>query len=122
MVALPFLVGSVTIAGSHSATPSAVPTEATRSGRCWLLYYSLTRHPFPTAVSQLFHVVHWRGAEEPLVLAGEVRGVAVPHAVTSTRGIQSFAKHQAARLLQPELLLELQGAHCRERSKVMVET
>src|SRR6266508_2298715 len=78
-------------------------------------------HTFPGTFPQMFHVAHRRRAEEPLVLAGEVRGVAVPHAVAGACGIQPLAEHETAGLLEPQLLLELQGAHRGERPEVVVE-
>jgi hypothetical protein len=71
--------------------------------------------------AQPFDVAHGRRAEEPLVLAGEVRGVAVAHAVAGAGGIPSFAQHELPRLLQPQVLLELQWAQRGKRSEVMVE-
>src|ERR1043165_6427697 len=40
-------------------------------------------HTFPAAFPQLFYVAYGWRAEQPLVLAGEVRSIAVPH--TGTR-------------------------------------
>ena len=58
---------------------------------------------------QPFHVAYRWCTEEPLVIAGEVRGVVVAHAIAGTRGVEVVAEHEAAGLLQPQLLLELQG-------------
>jgi hypothetical protein len=78
-------------------------------------------YTFPGAFPQLFHVAHRRCAEEPLVLAGEVRGVAVPHVVAGACGVEALAEHQTAGFLEPQLLLELQRAHRGEHPKVVVE-
>src|SRR5262245_59633471 len=76
---------------------------------------------FGSTVPQVLHVVHRRRAEKPLVLATEVRGVAVPYAVSSTCGIETLAEHEPARFLEPQLLLKLDGTHRGDRSKVVVE-
>jgi hypothetical protein len=60
-------------------------------------------------------------SEQPLVLAAELRGVLVAHPVAGTGGIQVLAEHQAPGLLEPELLLELQRAHRRDRLEVVVK-
>ena len=56
-------------------------------------------------------VTHRRFAEETLVLSVEVRGVVVPYAVTGSHRIQALSENEAASLLEPDLLLKLQGAH-----------
>ena len=66
-------------------------------------------HALHGSLPQPPHVAHGRRAEEPLVLAGELRDVAVAHAVAGASGVEALAEHEAAGLLQPELLLELQG-------------
>ena len=48
-------------------------------------------------------------------------GVAVPHVVSSACGVDALAQHETASLLQPHLLLELQGAHRSDRLEVVVE-
>ena len=60
--------------------------------------------------SQPLGVAHRRRAEEPLVLTGEVRGVAVAHAAAGTPGIEVLAEHEAPGLLEAHPLLELQRA------------
>lgn len=62
-----------------------------------------------------------RGAEQLLVVAAEVRGVTVADAVAGARRVQLFAEHQAARLLEPDLLLELQRAHRGDGLEMVVE-
>src|SRR5918995_6571211 len=76
---------------------------------------------FHSGFPQPFHVARRRRAEQPLVLAGELRDVAVAHAVASARGVEVLAEHEAAGLLQPHPLLELQGAHRCDRLEVVVE-
>jgi hypothetical protein len=70
---------------------------------------------------QPFGVAHRRRSEEPLVVAGEVRGVAVAHAEAGTRGVQVLAEHEASGRLEAHPLLELQGAHRGDRIEVVVE-
>ncbi len=65
--------------------------------------------------------MHRRRAKQPLVLAREVRGVAVPHAVPGAGRIEPLAKHEPPGFLEPQLLLELQRAHRRNGLKVLVE-
>src|SRR6266567_7925269 len=77
---------------------------------------------FPGGFPQLLHVAHGWDAEEAFVLPIEVGGVVVAHAIGSTCRVQVFAQHQTAGLLQPQLLLELQGAHRRDSLEVVVET
>jgi len=81
----------------------------------------LTRHAFPTAVPKLFHVAHWWLAKELFILAVEVRGIIIAYSVARACRIQALPEHQAAGFLQPQLLLELQRAHCGQRPEVMVE-
>src|SRR4026209_2072283 len=76
---------------------------------------------FAGAFPQLLHVAHRRRTEQPLVFAGEMRGVAVPHAVAGACGIKAIAKHEPARLLESQVLRELQGTHRGERPEVVVE-
>jgi len=45
----------------------------------------------------------------------------VAHAIGRTRRVEVFAQHQTAGLLQPQPLLELQGAHRRDGLEVVVE-
>src|SRR5215204_2629855 len=71
---------------------------------------------------QPFHVAHRRCAEEPLVLPVEVRSVRVAHAVAGACGIEILTEHETAGLLEPHLLLELQGTHRGERLEVVVES
>jgi hypothetical protein len=46
----------------------------------------------------------------------------VSHPIGCTGRIEVFAQHQTARLLEPQLLLELQGAHRRNGLEVMMQT
>ena len=46
----------------------------------------------------------------------------VPHAIGGTCRVEVFAQHQTAGLLEPQPLLELQGAHRRDGLEVVVET
>ena len=55
------------------------------------------------------------------VLPIKVGGVAIPHAIGRTRRVEVFAQHQTAGLLQPQPLLELQGAHRRDGLEVVME-
>src|SRR5712692_1547429 len=71
---------------------------------------------------QLLHVAHGWDAEEAFVLPIEVGGVVVPHAIGSTCRVEVFAQHQTAGLLEPQPLLELQGAHRRDSLEVVVQT
>src|SRR2546426_5620929 len=93
----------------------------------------LMRHPLErcssfssaSAILRLFpqplHVAHRWDAEEAFVLAIEVRGVAVAHAIGRTRRVEVFAQHQTAGLQQPQPLLELQRAQRRNNLEVVVE-
>src|SRR5262249_50070500 len=67
------------------------------------------------------HVAHRRRAKEPPVLAAEVRGVVIPDAVAGAGGVDVLAEHEAAGFLEPQLLLELEGAHRGDRLEVVVE-
>src|SRR5215207_2290534 len=78
-------------------------------------------HALHGRLPQPHHVAHGRRAEEPLVLAGELRDVAVAHAVAGASGVEALAEHEAAGLLQPDPLLELQRAHRRDRPEMVVE-
>src|SRR5205085_213573 len=62
-----------------------------------------------------------RLAEEPLVLSTKLRGIFVAHPIAGARGIQVFAQHETPRLLEPELLLELQGAHRGHRLELVMK-
>src|SRR6266480_7510367 len=73
--------------------------------------------PFP----QPLYVAHRRDAEEAFVLPIEVGGVVVAHAIGRTGRVEVFAQHQTAGLLQPQPLLELQGAQRRDGFEVVVE-
>ena len=70
---------------------------------------------------QPLHVAHRGDAEEAFVLPIEVGGVLVPHAIGRTGRVEVFAQHQTAGLLQPQPLLELQGAHRRDGLEVVVQ-
>src|SRR5215218_4409537 len=63
----------------------------------------------PRRLAQPIQVPHGGLSEQPLVLPTELRGVVVAHPVAGTGGIQVLAEHDAPGLLEPELLLELQG-------------
>src|SRR5437870_3779099 len=63
---------------------------------------------------QPLHVAHRWDAKEAFVLAVEVGGVVIPHAIGGTCRVEVFAQHQTAGLLEPQPLLELQGAHRRD--------
>src|SRR6266700_7135103 len=76
---------------------------------------------FPGGFPQLLHVAHGWDAEEAFVLAIEVGGVVVAHAIGGTCRVEVFAQHQTAGLLEPQPLLELQGAHRRDGFEVVVE-
>src|SRR5215218_10111915 len=75
----------------------------------------------PRRLTQPLHVPHGGLSEQPLVLPAELRGVVVAHPVAGTGGIQVLAEHEAPGLLEPELLLELQGSHRRDRLEVVVK-
>jgi len=78
---------------------------------------SACQGPFP----QPLHIAHGRDTVEAFVLAIEVRGVAVPHAIGGTGRVEVFAQHQTAGLQEPQPLLELQGAQRRDGLEVVVE-
>src|SRR5689334_2651787 len=59
-----------------------------------------------------------RRAEEAAVLARELAGALVAHAVARRGGVQRLADEELARVLQPQLLLELQRAHGRDRPEM----
>src|SRR5919107_2571929 len=65
--------------------------------------------------------MHRRRAEESLVVAGEVRDVAVAYAVAGARGVEVLAEHEASGLLEAHPLLELQRAHRGDRLEVVVK-
>src|SRR6266566_5118332 len=96
------------------ATLSHQPAERFSS----FLSASAYQRRFPQPV----HVAHRWDAEEAFVLPIEVGGVVVPHAIGRTCRVQVFAQHQTAGLLEPQLLLELQGAHRRDGLEVVVQT
>ena len=73
-------------------------------------------------VPQPLHVAQGRKTEESLVLPAEVGSVLVPHAVGGAGGVEILAQHQPARLLQPQLLLVLQGTQRRDGLEVVMET
>ena len=58
---------------------------------------------------QPVHVAHRWDAEEALVLPIKVRGVVVADAVAGAGRVEVLAQQQTAGLLEPQLLLELQG-------------
>ncbi len=70
---------------------------------------------------QPLHVAHRWDTEEAFVFPIEVGGVSIPHAIGRTRRVEVFAQHQTAGLLQPQPLLELQGAHRRDGLEVVME-
>ena len=72
--------------------------------------------------SQPLHVTHGWDTKEAFVLPIEVGGVVIAHAIGRTGRVEVFTQHQPARLLQPQLLLVLQGAQRRDGLKVVVET
>src|SRR2546421_6176491 len=69
---------------------------------------------------QALHIAHGWDTEEAFVLAIEVGGVVVAYAIGRTGSVEVFAQQQTARLLQPQLLLELRGAHRRDGLEVVV--
>src|SRR3989442_9081049 len=82
------------------------------SSGSWIL------RPFPQPV----HIAHGWDAEETFVLPIEVGGVVVAHAIGGTGRVEVFAQQQTPGLLEPQLLLELRGAHRRDALEVMVQT
>src|SRR2546430_4945169 len=78
---------------------------------------SLILHRFP----QPLYVAHRGDAEEAFVLPIEVGGILVAHPIGRTGRVEVFAQHQTPGLLQPQLLLELQGAQRRDGLEVVVE-
>jgi len=56
-------------------------------------------HTRAGAFPQLFHIAHGRRTEESLLCAGNVGGVTIAHTIASARCVETFAEHQAARLL-----------------------
>ena len=70
---------------------------------------------------QPLYVAHRWDTEEAFILAIEVGGVVVPHAIGRTSRVEVFAQHQTTGLLQPQPLLELQGAHRRDGFEVVVQ-
>src|SRR4051812_4308687 len=81
----------------------------------------LSRGNRGAALAQSLHVPHWWLSEQPLVLPAELRGVLVADAIPRTPGIQVLTEEQAPGLLEPEVLLELQGAQRGYRLEVMVK-
>src|SRR5437867_4101304 len=69
--------------------------EQTGATKDRLLHRSLT-HTIPGAFPQSFYVAYRRRTKELLVLAVEIRGVVIPHAVAGTRGIQPLTEHEPA--------------------------
>ena len=74
-------------------------------------------HGFP----QPLHVAHRWDTEDAFVFPVEVRGIVVPHAIGSTGCVEVFAQHETAGLLEPQLLLELQGTHRRDSLELGME-
>src|SRR5436305_7835869 len=70
---------------------------------------------------QPLYVAHRWDTEEAFILPIEVGGVVVPHAIGRTSRVEVFTQHQTTGLLQPQQLLELQGAHRRDGFEVVVE-
>ena len=60
-----------------------------------------------------------RCAEQLLEVATEIRWTFLAHALLRARRVHVLAEHQAARLMEPYLFLELQGAHRRHRLEVV---
>ena len=82
------------------------------SSGSWIL------RPFP----QPLHVAHGGEAEEAFVLAIEVGGILVAHAIGCTGRVDIFTQQQTASLQQPQSLLELQGAQRRDGLEVVLQT
>jgi len=61
-------------------------------------------HTLAGTFPHLFHIAHGRHTEESLLFAGKVGGVTIPHTIASARCVETFAEHQAARLLKPPVL------------------
>src|SRR3954464_5354567 len=80
-----------------------------------LLLKRCLAHTFAGVFPQSFDIAHGWLAKELFVLAVEVRGIIIAHAVARACRIQALTEHEAAGLLQPQLLLELQRAHCGQR-------
>ena len=81
------------------------------SSGSWIL------RPFPQPV----HIAHGRDPEETFVLAIEVGGVLVAHAIGSYFSVDIFTQHQTAGLLQSQPLLELRGAQRRDGFEVVLQ-
>src|SRR5688572_12124335 len=69
----------------------------------------------------LFHIAHGGRSEETFIFAGKVGSVTIAHTIACARCIETLAEHQAASLLEAQMLLILQRAHRGERPEVMVE-
>src|SRR5205823_12548335 len=78
---------------------------------------STCQYPFP----QPLHVAYRWDPEEAFVLPIEVGGVVVAHAIGRTGRVEVFAQHQTTGLLEPQLLLELRGAHRRDGLEVLAQ-
>src|SRR6185295_13852249 len=88
---------------------------------CFTGHFRLSCLSYRGGLSQSLHIAYRGLAEEPLVLAAEVRGVVVAHPVPGARGVEPLAQHEAARFLEPQLLLKLERAHRRDGLEVIVE-
>ena len=73
------------------------------------------------AAAKLGDVTLRRSAEMFFVVAAKVRWVFIAYAEPGARRVQVFAEHQAARFLEPDLFLKLQGAHRRDGLEVVME-
>jgi hypothetical protein len=60
-------------------------------------------------------------AEQAAVLATELRGTFITHESPGVIGIEVLIEHQLPCLLQPQLLLELQGAGTCDRAEMLPE-
>ena len=91
------------------------------AGRLLAAHHLLT-HAIAGTFPHLFHIAHGLRAEEILLFAGEVGGVTIAHTNASASCVESLAdEHQAASLLEPQVLLKLQRAHRGKRLEVLVE-
>lgn len=80
---------------------------------------ALQRPPALTGLfTQPLDIANWWCPEEAAVLARELRLALVANAMSSNARIDLLCQHDAARLLQPKLLLELKRAHCRDGFEV----
>src|SRR5204863_4634553 len=62
-----------------------------------------------------------RRAEQPTVLATELRRAFVPHTPARAARVEVLVQHQLPRLLQAQLLLVLQRAHASKGAKMQPE-